>query len=40
MMILNVFNILTENIDFRPNTKKYQAHVVCSRDYKLISVDE
>ena len=31
---------LTDNIDFGPNTKKYQDHIVCSYGYKLIYVDE
>ena len=30
----------TDNIDFGPNTKKYQDHVVCSYGYKLRWVDE
>ena len=31
---------LTDNIDFGPNSKKYQDHIVCSYGYKLIYVDE
>ena len=30
---------LTNNIDFGPNSKKYQSHIVCSYGYKLICVD-
>ena len=30
----------TNNIDFGPNTKKYQDHIVSSYDYKLICVYE
>ena len=31
---------LTDNIDFGPNTKKYQDHIVCSYSYKLVCVDD
>ena len=30
----------TDNINFGPNTKKYQDHVVSSNGYKLICIDE
>ena len=30
----------TDNVDFGPDTKKYQNHIVCSYGYKLICVDE
>ena len=29
-----------DNIDFGPNNKKYQDHIVCSYGHKLIYVDE
>ena len=29
-----------DNIDFGPNTKKYQDHIVCSYGYKLICVPD
>ena len=29
-----------DNINFGPNTKKHQNHIVCSYGYKLLSVDE
>ena len=28
------------NVDFGPNTKKYQVHIACSYGYKLICVDD
>ena len=30
----------TDNIDFGPNSKKYQDHIVCSYSYKLICADD
>ena len=30
----------TNSVDFGPNTKKYQDHIVCIYDYKLICVDD
>ena len=30
----------TDNIYFGPSTKKYQNHIVCNYDYKLICVDD
>ena len=30
----------TDNINFGPNTKKYQDHIIRSYGYKLICVDE
>ena len=30
----------TDNIDFGPNTKKYQDYIVSNHGYKLICVDE
>ena len=32
--------ISSTNIDFGSNTKKYEDHIVCSYDYKLICVYE
>ena len=32
--------ILTDNIDFGPNIKKYPDHIVCSYGYKMICVDD
>ena len=29
-----------DNIDFGPNTKKYQDHIACSYGYRLISADD
>ena len=31
---------VTGNNDDGPNTKRYQDHIACSYDYKLICVDE
>ena len=30
----------TDNVDFGPNTTKYQDHIVCSRGYKLTCLDK
>ena len=41
MVILSlVLRPSTDNIDFGPNIKKYQDHIVFSYDYKLVCVDD
>ena len=36
----SILILSTDNIDFAPNTKKYQDHIVCSYGYKLVCLDD
>ena len=36
----SILILSTDNIDFVPNTKKYQDHIVCSYGYKLECLDD